>query len=251
MIKKTIKRITRHFGSEIVHYNQQEQFPIDFSEEDISIIRAVRPYTMTSPERIFALIQSVKYIEKNNIIGDIVECGVAAGGSMMAAAITLINMNSTERKLYLFDTFTGMTKPSKKDISIFGIPASETFENMRITDNSSNWCYASLDEVKKNIYNTGYNIKNIHFVKGKVEDTLPQLAPKNIALMRLDTDFYESTYHELIYLFPRLEVGGVLIIDDYGHWKGAKIAVDEYVEKNNLKLLLNRIDYTGRIAVKL
>ena len=66
--------------------------------------------------------------------------------------------------------------------------------------------------------------------------------------MRLDTDWYESTRHELTHLYPRLVVGGVLIIDDYGHWESARKAVDEYVE--NTRILLNRIDYSGRIGVK-
>ena len=90
-----------------------------------------------------------------------------------------------------------------------------------------------------------------NFIKGKVENTLPEYAPKQIALLRLDTDWYESTKHELIHLFPRLVSGGVLIIDDYGYWIGAKKAVDEYFSQTKTKILLNRIDQTGRIAVKI
>lgn len=251
MIKQVIRGIVRHFGFEILRVPQGEIFPVDFSDDDIDIIKTVRPYTMTSPERILALIQSVKYIAKNNIRGDIVECGVAAGGSMMAAALTLRKIGTEARSLYLFDTFAGMTRPTQEDISISGIPATETFEEKRISDDSSAWCYASLDEVRENLCSTGYDEEKIHYIKGRVEDTIPQAAPSSIALLRLDTDFYESTYHELAHLFPRLELGGVLIVDDYGHWKGCKMALDEYIEKNNLKLLLNRIDYTGRIAVKL
>jgi hypothetical protein len=86
---------------------------------------------------------------------------------------------------------------------------------------------------------------------GKVEDTIPADIPEKIALLRLDTDWYESTKHELIHLFPRLQKGGVLIIDDYGFWKGARKAVDEYFAENNIQILLNRIDDTGRMAIKL
>jgi hypothetical protein len=68
--------------------------------------------------------------------------------------------------------------------------------------------------------------------------------------LRLDTDWYESTKHELVHQYPKLSVGGVLIIDDYGHWQGARQAVDEYFNDNRLPILLNRIDYTGRIAIK-
>jgi hypothetical protein len=97
---------------------------------------------------------------------------------------------------------------------------------------------------------TGYPSDLINYVEGKVEETIPVNAPDQISLLRLDTDWYESTKHELIHLYPRLVEGGVLIIDDYGHWQGARRAVDEYIEENNLPLLLCRIDYTGRITVK-
>jgi hypothetical protein len=94
-------------------------------------------------------------------------------------------------------------------------------------------------------------MSHVRLVKGKVEDTVPKNAPEKIALLRLDTDWYESTRHELVHLFPRLLPGGVLIIDDYGHWQGARKAVDEYIAGNQVKILLNRVDYTGRIGVKI
>ena len=74
-------------------------------------------------------------------------------------------------------------------------------------------------------------------------------APEQISLLRLDTDWYESTKHELVHLSPKLSVG-VLIVDDYGHWEGARRAVDEYIDELQLRILLCRIDYTGRVAVK-
>jgi hypothetical protein len=83
-----------------------------------------------------------------------------------------------------------------------------------------------------------------------VEDTIPGNMPKKIALLRLDTDWYESTKHELTHLFPLLQSNGVLIIDDYGHWEGARKAVNEYISDKHIRILLNRIDYTGRIAIK-
>jgi O-methyltransferase len=94
-------------------------------------------------------------------------------------------------------------------------------------------------------------MSHVRLVKGKVEDTVPKNAPEKIALLRLDTDWYESTRRELVHLFPRLVPGGVLIIDDYGHWQGARKAVDEYIAGNQVKILLNRVDYTGRIGVKI
>ncbi len=227
------------------------KFPPDFSQDDIDIIEAVIPYTMTSPERIFALIQSVKYIVQNNICGDIVECGVWRGGSMMAVAQTLARLKDDKRHLYLFDTFEGMTEPTDKDMDFTGNQASRLLENTVKEDETSLWCCASIDSVQSILESVGYDTQKIHLIKGRVENTLPSKAPQNISLLRLDTDWYESTRHELIHLFPRLSLGGVIIIDDYGFWKGSRLATDEYIDQNNVRILLNRIDETGRIAVKL
>ena len=110
----------------------------------------------------------------------------------------------------------------------------------------------TLDEVKSNISKINYPENNIHYIKGKVEDTIPNdTIPKKIAILRLDTDWYESTLHEMEYLFPKLVKGGIIIIDDYGHWQGCKLAIDEYVQKNKIELFLQRIDYTCRMAVKI
>ena len=84
-----------------------------------------------------------------------------------------------------------------------------------------------------------------------MEDTIPQNIPDKISLLRLDTDFYESTYHEMVHLFPRLSVNGLLIIDDYGYWKGQKEAIDQYLRENKINMFLHRIDEQGRIAIKL
>ncbi len=101
-----------------------------------------------------------------------------------------------------------------------------------------------------NLAATGYDAQRLHYVKGKVEDTIPSAAPEQIAILRLDTDWYASTRHELEHLYPRLARGGVLIIDDYGHWEGARRAVDEYFATQQVAILLNRLDQTGRIAIK-
>lgn len=224
--------------------------PPDFSKKNIEIYKAVKPYTMTSPERVNALIDAVNYIIKNKIEGAMVECGVWKGGSTMAMALTLKNLGTENREIFLYDTFSGMTAPSDMDVSINGTTAHDEFTKTKTSEDSSNWCLSTLEEVKKNVYSTGYTKEKIHFIEGKVEDTIPNNMPTEIALLRLDTDWYESTKHELTYLFPRLSKNGVLIIDDYGHWEGAKKAVDEYIADQNVRILLNRIDYTGRIAIK-
>ena len=145
---------------------------------------------------------------------------------MMAIAKTLLENHAANRKLYLFDTFEGMSEPTAIDRDRSGAEAAQYLQ-AGPREVNDDWAYAPLEEVQRNMQNTGYDMRRIVYVKGKVEETLPQSAPDQIALLRLDTDWYESTYHELVHLYPRLAVGGVLIIDDYGHWQGARRAVDQ------------------------
>lgn len=168
----------------------------------------------------------------------------------MAAALTLIAARSTARELVLFDTFEGMTQPTDRDISLSGDRAADLMHRATRSEDDPFLCYAPLEGVRRALLATGYPSDRIRFVPGRVEDTIPTHAPERIALLRLDTDWYESTRHELAHLFPRLSRGGVLIIDDYGHWQGARAAVDEFIASEGHQLLLNRIDYTGRVAVK-
>jgi O-methyltransferase len=222
----------------------------DIPESDRETIAAVRSFTMTSAERIHAVCEATRYIERNSIPGAVVECGVWRGGSMMAVARTLLSMNVVGRELFLFDTFDGMSVPDQNDVSLVGERASDLIELHEKSESDRFWCYAPLDAVKKAVLSTGYPREKVRFVKGRVEETLPREAPEQIALLRLDTDWYESTRHELETLYPRLVRGGVLILDDYGHWQGARKAVDEDIERNGLKLFLSRTDYTGRVAIK-
>ncbi|CAM5400959.1 hypothetical protein AFEL58S_02034 [Afipia felis] len=211
------------------------------------IITKVQPFTMTSAERIAALCHAAEYVSKNRIAGDFVECGVWRGGSTMAAAITLMRLNDTSRSLYLFDTFEGMTPPTEHDVEHSSGDPADLLLKQHAKDDLI-WAISPIDEVRSNLKSTGY--PKLHFRKGRVEDTIPSEAPDQISILRLDTDWYESTKHELNYLYNRLSVGGVLIIDDYGHWDGARRAVDEFIENSGHRILLNKIDYTGRIAVK-
>jgi O-methyltransferase len=203
------------------------------------------PYTMTSPERLFALRQAVHHVGKARVPGVVVECGVWRGGSSMMAALAM-QERGDYRQLWLYDTFEGMTEPGKYDLDYAGVDARIEYQQ-RIREDGS-WAKASVHEVQANLARTGYPAERTTYVHGRVEDTLPGSAPDAIALLRLDTDWYESTRHELEHLWPRLSRGGVLIIDDYGHYGGARKAVDEYFA--GTPLLLSRIDYTGRMAVK-
>jgi len=223
-------------------------FPVDFDEADREVCLRVAPFTMTTPPRIYALTRAVEYVVRRAMSGAIVECGVWRGGSMMAVALTLLRLGVTDRDLYLYDTFEGMTEPGDQDVLHTGQRAAELLTAP--VSGGHFRAVASIQDVRENVLGVGYAEDRIHLVKGPVEATLPEHAPSNIALLRLDTDWYASTKHELVHLFPRLASGGVLLVDDYGYWHGARRAVDEYIRENDLLLLLNRIDYTARIAVK-
>jgi hypothetical protein len=221
--------------------------PRDIDAEARRIIQAVRPYTMTGPEKLFALISAVRYVVRYQVPGAFVECGVWRGGSSFAAARTLLSVGDDTRELYLYDTFEGMPPPSEADVRHDGRDAAA------LLDASSRaaavWAIASLDDVKAGFDTVPYPKQRVHYVPGTVEQTIPAQAPERIALLRLDTDWYESTDHELRHLYDRLSPGGVLLIDDYGDWAGSRKATDEFLDRTGEPLLLLRMG-TGRIAVK-
>jgi O-methyltransferase len=192
----------------------------------------------------------MKYVVENNLPGDFTECGVWKGGSSMLMALFLKSKGITNRMIYLYDTYEGMNAPTEADKSHTGEKASDVLQVQDKNDDSSIWCYSSLEDVKTNLISTGYPIENIRFIKGKVEDTLLKEIPGQLCLLRLDTDWYESTKMELNILYPLLVSKGVLIIDDYGHWAGARKAVDEYFQLQHEYILLHRIDVTGRIMIR-
>jgi len=252
---KALKRIARALGIRRLGIGgrglSRSVYPPDFDQFTIDVCREVDGLTMTGPERIGALIEAARYVVNNNIQGAFVECGVWRGGSTIAMIRALQQLRQQDREIFLYDTFSGMSAPTEVDVTLSGEAAEESFVERRISDDSSDWCFALLEDVRENVLRTAYPVDRIHFVKGKVEETIPAVVPREIAILRLDTDWYESTKHELNHLFPLLSPRGVIIIDDYGHWQGAKKAVDEYIMENGLCVLLNRIDYTGRISVKM
>ena len=226
-----------------------KSLPQDATDGDIDILNKISGYTMTSVDRQLTLINAVRYIVSSEISGCFVECGVWKGGSSMAVSLALLQEGQRDRDIFLYDTFEGMTAPTINDKTLDGIFAQQHLD--RSTNKSGYWCVAGIEEVRLNMNSTGYPEEKIHLIKGPVEKTIPSKMPTDpIALLRLDTDWYESTQHELTHLFPRLVEGGIMIIDDYGHWKGARKAVDEYFEGQKGKYFLNRIDYTGRLIVK-
>ena len=214
----------------------------DLDRSTLAILDRVKPFTLTPPDRVAALCGAVDYVIDQEIPGSFVECGLWKGGSLMACAIRLRDRGVTDRELFGFDTFAGMTDPTEEDIDWRGIQQQpEDKGSMMRVD-------AGLEDVTENMRSTGYPMERVHLVKGDVLETVPGQAPDRIALLRLDTDWYESTKHELEQLYPRLVPGGVLLIDDYGHYRGSKKATDEYFAET--RIFLQRVDYAARLGVK-
>ena len=243
LVKRWVKNRLNASGFQVLPIAPRQEFASDFTKEEIDVLRRVRPYSMVPNEGVVELRRAAQHIAKHKIEGAIVECGVYRGGCMMAVAITLQELNE-KRPLYLFDTFSGMPQSGENDRDFVGRDA----ETYRPDDNQ--WCYAKRDEVEQNMLATGYDMKLVHLVQGMVEDTIPGKAPEQIALLRLDTDFYESTYHELVHLYPRLMPGGILIIDDYGYWSGCREAVDQYFREQQLPCFMARTTSSIRTILK-
>lgn len=204
---------------------------------------------MTSAERLWSLINAVTYVVQQGLPGDFVECGVWRGGSVMTMARQLQALGVADRRIWLYDTFAGMTSPTEADIEAgSGISAESMLSATAIGDGNNVWCVAGIDDVRSNLESTVYPMANFEFVKGDVAETLKNRVPEKISLLRLDTDWYESTKISLEVLYPRLVEGGVCILDDYGHWQGARRAVDEYFEGR--RPYMHPIDYSGRVFIK-
>jgi O-methyltransferase len=248
-MRRLARAVLARSGWELVRPADREaQDLADLSAGDRGIVARVAPYTMTSPERRASLIGAVDHVVRHGIEGAVVECGVWRGGSMMAVALALLARGDPSRELYLYDTFEGMSEPTDLDRGPAGEPARSQLD--RAARDEAVWAVAGLDDVQANLGSTGYPRERVHLVRGKVEETIPATLPGAIALLRLDTDWYESTRHELEHLYPLLARHGVLIIDDYGHWQGARRAVDEYFAASAEPVFLHRVDYTARLVIK-
>jgi O-methyltransferase len=248
-VKRYVRRLLERRGYAVGP--AQSRWPSDLDEIDIALVETMSPYTMTTPAALVVLADAVRHVVSSSIPGAVVECGVWRGGSMMAVARVLLAEGRDDVDLYLMDTFEGMPAPTARDVHWSGQSAEALLAGEPNVDSSQMWARAQLDDVRRAMALTGYPSSKVHFVEGRVEDTIPTQAPDRIALLRLDTDWYESTKHELTHLYPRLSPGGILIIDDYGWWRGQRQATDEYFRDHPPRPFLARVDDGGvRLAVK-
>lgn len=175
----------------------------------------------------YSTYRSMRYLAENGIRGALVECGCFLGG--MTAFMALARRHfGLDCPIIAFDTFCGF--PEGSTDSMFGIPAGASrFERYR-------------EAVERNIQGACGSLDGITLVEGPVEETIPRTPIDVIALLRLDTDHYDSTIVEISHYYPRLVPNGALIVDDYGCYDGARRATDEYFARLPLRPMLHRID---------
>lgn len=261
MIKTTIKNIMNHYGYKVVATDAHKQKSFrnlaqtqDYmGDEFLDIWREwcrIMNSESFSPS-FYTTYKATRYVVLNEIEGEFVESGVYQGTQCMFIALTLQCLGATKRAIYLYDTFEGMPQPGEMDLDLNkGMPAIEIW-NKKERDGIADWNYCTIDRVKELVLATGYGESHFVFVKGKVQDTLRQTRPDRIALLRLDTDFYESTKAEMNELFPRLSERGVFIVDGYGRWAGQSRAVDEYFATHGIEPLLLRVGFNDWVSIKI
>lgn len=201
----------------------------DVDQRTLDTVTSVRIYTRTTRAQVVALCEAVRYLTASDIPGDLVECGVWRGGSMLAAARTLLEAGDHSRELWLYDTFSGIWRDA-----VWGADAGNA---------------VSLPAVQRTVAKAGYPEAHLRYIVGPLMETIPSNVPRRIALLRVGNDRYEPARHALEHLVPRMAPGGVLIVDDYGQSRGVRQAVDEYLETTGTPLLLHRIDAAARIGV--
>lgn len=250
--EQVVSSVARTFGLQISRISSEgTRLPVEATPQDAKLISSLRPYTMTSGERLWSLLNAVRYVVDEQLPGDFAECGVWRGGSVMAMALELKRLGRLERRLWLYDTFAGMTDPTDRDVEAeSGKTAAQLMSTTEVGDGNNVWAHATRQDVEANLATTGYPMDMFELVEGDVAVTLLASVPEQICLLRLDTDWYESTRLGLEVLYPRLVVGGVCILDDYGHWQGARTAVDEYFAASGHRPYMHPIDYSGRVFVK-
>jgi hypothetical protein len=198
--------------------------------------RTVRPFTMSGPARLRALYEAVEHVCAAGIPGNIMECGAARGGSSALLGIALRNTASS-RTLWVLDTFEGIPAPTSAD------PDQEIAAHY-----TGSFC-GNMEDVASLLDRVGI-LPKAHLIKGRFEETVPQIDPGPLAVLHIDGDWYGSVRVCLEYLYDRVVPGGIIQFDDYGHWQGARKAVDEFLAVREISQPLRYIDYTGRQLIK-
>ena len=226
-----------------------------FDEEDAikAAVARISTNTMTTFERLASLWEQVRYLDRYGIAGDLVECGVWKGGSVGLMALAhLAGGAPPTRTLHLFDSFAGLPEPRAEVDGETALRYAGSRGAGRLEPIEQ--CVGPLDDNRRLLEGEiGYPPELLRYHVGWFEHTLPLDAPAlgPIALLRLDGDWYESTRIVLAHLYAKVAPGGVVVVDDYGHWEGCRRAVDEFLRDLPEPVLLHHIDYTSRYWLKL
>ena len=252
MIKKYIQFLLGSFGLRITKLENElfNKTPVEASDEEKELIQLIKKYSMNSSLRSWILIIALKEIFEKNIEGDFVETGVWRGGNLILFKKYIQKYHLKDKKIFGYDTFEGFPEPTINDKDFKNISAFEYIKNKKVENFSSYHSKISLDQVKENFIKQTGDSDNLFLFKGATNDTLQKNSnlPDKIAILKLSTCFYESTKFELEIMYEKLQKGGYLIIDDYGWWKGAKLAFDEFFKNN--KKNLHFVDHTCRFLIK-
>lgn len=229
------------------------QLPVEWTDKERELYAYVkdRKLSITYDRGLITTIDACRYVAQGDIAGDFVECGVWRGGNAILAA-AMFKAYGVRKRIYLFDTFGGMTAPTDEDRNAATGERAQSEYDAGVRETHNEMCYASLADVRENFEQAGLLSDDVVFVEGDVIETLARadLLPSCIAILRLDTDWYASTKAELEALYPRVSDGGVLIVDDYGYWTGARKATDEYFAALGKRPFLQYVDFTARAGVK-
>ena len=247
MLRKIINNVLMFFGYKISRKIKEQMLSKKFLEN----YNKSKNLSSFNLEFFLFLELSLDYLfKRKRIEGDIVECGVFKGANCRFICDYLKSINKENINIFLYDTFEGMPSASSIDTNIFTKKNYNFYlKKMQKNNEVDNFYkYENIDNVKKLLFQTNYNNNKIHFIKGLVEETIPKTIPNKISLLILDTDYYDSTKHELQHLYPLVEKGGIIIIDDYGTWSGVKKAVDEYFD--NLNDFKSFIDHKTIFLIK-
>jgi O-methyltransferase len=250
LVARKVNKVLSFFGLSIMKISPYQKFifPVEFNQFERINIQNAKKYSLTTFERMSALTVACKHVIVKNIPGDFVECGVWKGGNLILMS-TINSYTGSKRKIHGFDTFTGMTEPTDIDRDLWGESAKSLLSRSEYKDGTASFhAFASKELVGKILNDNG--CFDVNLVEGDVAKTLflKSNLPSHISILRLDTDWYESTKIELEVLYPLLVPGGILIIDDYGHFSGARKAVDEYF-KDDLPFMFH-VDYSCRMIIK-
>jgi O-methyltransferase len=192
--------------------------------------RTVMPYTMLGIERLRTLRRFAEQIDQEGIPGDVVECGTCNGGSAAIMA-QVAATSSLARHIYLFDSFEGLPPAGDKD----GARA----------QGYTGLCRGAMDRVRAVLQALQVPLERVTLVKGWFDQTVPSSEVGRIALLHLDTDWYESLHVCLENLYDRVEPGGFVVLDDYGYWEGCRRAWHDFAESRALNVTLTPIDHTA------